>query len=140
MVEVPSVVEVPEPLGEGHETLVTWAVDSAPQLSSLPTGMAHMPFMYILECADHSLYVGSTTDLHARLAAHESGRGAAYTSRPGRRPVRLVYAVELPDVATAFYWEKRVQGWSRAKRWATIQGRVDLLPGLSRRRLGRPLQ
>jgi putative endonuclease len=98
-----------------------------------------MPYMYILECADRSLYVGSTTDLHARVAAHQSGRAAAYTSRPGRRPVTLVYAVELPDVATAFHWEKRVQGWSRKKRWALISGRVDLLKDASRRRGGRPL-
>ena len=46
-----------------------------------------MPFMYILECADHSFYVGSTWDLEKRLAQHNSDiGGAAYTRR--RRPVR----------------------------------------------------
>ena len=99
-----------------------------------------MPFMYILECADGSFYVGSTTDLSVRVAEHQSGRGAAYTRRAGRRPVRLAYAVELPDIATAFHWEKRVQGWSRKKRLALIEGRVEVLPELSRRRGGRPLE
>ena len=48
-----------------------------------------MPFMYILECSDRSLYVGSTWDLDRRLARHQEGEGAVYTR--SRRPVRLLY-------------------------------------------------
>ena len=86
--------------------------------------------MYILECADGSYYVGSTVDLPARLEEHQAGLGAAYTRR--RRPVRLVYAEEFGRVVDAFAFEKRVQGWSRRKREALIQGRRNDLPELSR--------
>ena len=45
--------------------------------------------VYMLECADKSLYPGITTDLDRRLAAHAAGKGAKYTN--GRGPLRLVY-------------------------------------------------
>lgn len=45
--------------------------------------------VYIVECADGSLYTGIALDVPARLARHNRGRGAKYTR--GRRPVRLVY-------------------------------------------------
>ena len=47
-------------------------------------------YTYILRCADGTLYCGWTNDLTARLAAHNSGRGAKYTR--GRGPVTLVYS------------------------------------------------
>ena len=90
-----------------------------------------MPFMYIVECADRSLYVGSTWDLEKRLAQHASGiGGAAYTRR--RRPVRLVYFEESDRIEDAYIREKQIQNWGRAKRIALIEGRYDDLPGLSR--------
>lgn len=91
-----------------------------------------MAFMYILECADGSFYVGSTVSLGHRLEQHQRGLGAAYTRR--RLPVRLVYAEEFESLAEAFAFEKRVQGWSRRKRQALIEGRREDLPGLSRSR------
>ena len=91
-----------------------------------------MAWTYILECRDGTFYVGSTTDLERRLAQHQAGEGAAYTRR--RRPVRLVYAVECPDIRSAYALEKQVEGWSRLKRLALIAGRFDLLTGLARRR------
>lgn len=47
-------------------------------------------YTYILRCADGTLYCGWTNDLTARLAAHNSGRGAKYTR--GRGPVQLAYS------------------------------------------------
>jgi len=94
--------------------------------------MAHV---YILECADGSYYVGSTTSLDLRLAQHQAGDGAAYTRR--RRPVRLVYAASFDRVDEAYAFEKQVQGWSRAKRRALIDGRLSDLVGLSRSRSDR---
>ena len=88
--------------------------------------------MYIPECADGSYYVGSTVSLGHRVEQHQLGLGAAYTRR--RRPVRLVYAEEFESLAEAFAFEKRVQGWSRRKRQALIEGRRDDLPELSRGR------
>ena len=48
-----------------------------------------MAWVYLLLCADNSLYVGATTDLVGRLADHQAGKGGAFTSR--RRPVVLVH-------------------------------------------------
>ncbi|GAA1481795.1 GIY-YIG nuclease family protein [Gordonia sinesedis] len=93
-------------------------------------------YMYILECADGSYYVGSTADLELRIEQHNSGRGCAYTS--GRLPVELVYAVECETVAAAYEFERRVHGWSRAKRRALIDGDLEALPGLARRHRKRP--
>jgi putative endonuclease len=86
--------------------------------------------MYILECSDGSFYVGSTTDLSLRLEQHAQGGGAVYTRR--RLPVRLVYAEEFERVVDAFAFEKQVQGWSRRKRQALIDGRREDLPEMSR--------
>ena len=97
-----------------------------------------MPWVYILQCADDSFYVGSTTDLDARLEQHQRGLGAAYTRRPGRRPVRLAWAAEVANVGEAFQLEKQIQGWSRAKRLALIEDRLADLPALAKGRTGRP--
>ena len=92
-----------------------------------------MPWTYILECADGTLYVGSTVDLGRRVSEHNLGIGAAYTRLRRRRPVRLVWAAEFSRVEDAFRFEKQVQGWSRAKRMALIDGRLDDLPDLASR-------
>jgi putative endonuclease len=89
-----------------------------------------MPFAYIVECSDGSYYVGSTWDLERRIGEHNEGLGAQYTRR--RRPVRLVWSVQLNRIDEAFRVEKQVQGWGRAKRQALIDGRYDDLPNLAR--------
>jgi len=96
-----------------------------------------MAWVYILECADGSFYVGSTVDLERRVSQHDRGEGAAYTRH--RRPVRLVWAADFERVDEAFAFEKRVQGWGRAKRVALIEGRWSDLPALARGRNRRPL-
>lgn len=91
-----------------------------------------MAWRYILECADGSYYVGSTKNLEQRFAQHLSGSGSRYTS--GRLPVKLVYAEEHDRVADAYAREKQVQGWSRAKRQALIQGKHNMLPALAKKK------
>ncbi|MBD8869166.1 GIY-YIG nuclease family protein [Nocardioides donggukensis] len=91
-----------------------------------------MAWAYVLHCADGSFYAGSTVDLARRVSEHELGLGAEYTRR--RRPVRLVWSAEFARIDEAFAFEKRVQGWSRAKRIALIEGRLADLPELARRR------
>jgi len=88
--------------------------------------------MYILRCADGSYYVGSARNLEARMQQHAAGAGSAYTAH--RMPVELVYAQEFSDVGEAYAAEKKVQGWSRAKREALIRGEQHLLPDLSKKR------
>ena len=56
-------------------------------------------YVYILRCGDGSLYTGWTNDLEARLAVHQSGKGAKYTR--GRGPLILVYYEETPDKESA---------------------------------------
>ncbi len=92
-----------------------------------------MAWTYILRCADGSYYVGSTRDLDRRLWEHNEGLGAAYTRRPGRRPVTLAWSAHFDRVDDAFHYEKKLQKWGRAKREALIRGDVDLLPLLAKR-------
>ncbi len=90
-----------------------------------------MPHVYMLRCADGTLYVGSTVDLERRLAQHQAGEGAAYTRR--RRPVELFWSAEFARIDEAFGWEKRLQGWSHAKRVAFAEGGLDAVIGWSAR-------
>jgi putative endonuclease len=77
-------------------------------------------FVYILECADGTLYTGWTNRLEQRLAAHNSGRGAKYTR--SRRPVRLVYLEEVPDRSAALSREAAIKAMPREKKLALIPG------------------
>ena len=93
-----------------------------------------MACMYIFECGDGSYYVGSTRNIDIRFAQHASGAGAAYTAR--RLPLKLVFTAQFDRIDDAYAMEKRVQGWSRAKRRALIDGRFDSLPQLSKKDFG----
>lgn len=88
--------------------------------------------MYILRCSDGSYYTGSTRDLEGRLYEHQNGLGAVFTKK--RLPIKLVYCEEFERIDDAFYREKQVQGWSRAKKEALIRGQYDLLPKLAKTR------
>ncbi|WP_214465668.1 GIY-YIG nuclease family protein [Microbacterium flavescens] len=95
-----------------------------------------MAFTYIVRCADGTFYVGSTLDLGRRIDQHNGGMGSAYTRR--RLPVTLVWSGEFSSVADAFGWEKRIQGWSHAKREAFIDGGLDAVRGWSARTRSSP--
>jgi len=81
--------------------------------------------MYILQCADESYYTGSTNNLALRLQQHQEGKGANHTKK--RLPVKLVYFESFERIDDAFYREKQVQGWSREKKEALIQGMQGVL-------------
>ena len=89
--------------------------------------MAHV---YILLCSDGTFYTGSTNNLDARLWMHQQGRGCDYTRT--RLPVTLVWAQEFERVADAYAVERKLHGWSRAKKQAVIDGNWKLLPSLAR--------
>lgn len=77
-------------------------------------------FVYILECADQSLYTGCTNNLKKRLKQHnESKWGAHYTKI--RRPVKLVYSEEFKTLVKARRREKEIKGWRREKKFAFIK-------------------
>ena len=90
-----------------------------------------MVWMYILECADSSYYVGSTRNLEQRIFQRQQGLGAKYTSN--RLPVKLVYGEEYDRISDAYAREKQVQGWRRAKREALINSDPELLPALAKK-------
>ena len=73
-----------------------------------------MHFVYIVRCADGTLYTGYARDPKARVKAHNSGRGAKYTA--GRRPVRLVYAELCASVGDALRRELALKRRSRAQK------------------------
>jgi putative endonuclease len=87
--------------------------------------------MYILECSDGSFYTGSTKNLEKRLREHNNGVGANYTRN--RLPVELIYFEEYERIDEAFYREKQVQGWSRKKKLALVEGKSELLPKLAKK-------
>jgi predicted GIY-YIG superfamily endonuclease len=64
-------------------------------------------FVYILHCADRTLYTGVTTDMEKRLADHRSGRGARYTR--ARLPVNLVYVEPATDRGAALRRESEIK-------------------------------
>lgn len=83
-------------------------------------------YMYILKCANGKYYVGSTTDLKKRIQQHQQGEGGAMFTK-GHLPVELVYFEEYERIDEAFYRERQVHGWSRAKKVALIKGDFESL-------------
>ena len=83
---------------------------------------------YILRCSDGSYYVGHTDDIEYRMAQHERGAIGGYTVK--RRPLSLLWSDQFPTRDEAFAAERRLKGWSRAKKEALIAGdwqRISLL-------------
>jgi putative endonuclease len=66
-------------------------------------------YVYLLECADGTLYTGTSVDPERRLQQHNAGRGARYTQT--RRPVRLLGSVAVCGRGEALRLEKRVKRW-----------------------------
>jgi putative endonuclease len=75
--------------------------------------------VYLLRCADGSLYTGITNDLPQRLEAHQSGKGARYTR--ARLPVELIYSEPAPDRSAATKRETAIKGLSRVKKLALVE-------------------
>ena len=71
-----------------------------------------MPHVYLLRCADDSLYCGWTTDLDRRLAAHCAGTASRYTR--SRLPVKLAAAIPVADRSAALREEARIKRLPRA--------------------------
>ncbi len=85
-----------------------------------------IPFwVYMLRCADGSLYTGHTDDLERRVSQHQSGELGGYTSE--RLPVELVFATEFATREEALISEMQIKRWSRAKKEALIKGAWEQL-------------
>ena len=80
-------------------------------------------YVYMLRCADGSLYTGIATDVERRFAEHKSGRGAKYTrSHP---PLAVAYREECADKGAALRREAAVKKLPRAKKLELTEGRCD---------------
>ncbi|MGF7160442.1 putative endonuclease [Rhodoligotrophos appendicifer] len=89
-------------------------------------------YVYILRCADGRYYVGSTrTELERRVSEHNHALHDGFTAK--RRPVVLAYAEHFDRITDAIACERQWKGWSRAKKQALIEGRLDRLPALASR-------
>jgi len=87
-------------------------------------------YVYLLRCADRSLYTGVTNNYVLRMEQHQQGIDSrCYTFR--RRPVELVYLATFDDIRDAIAWEKQIKRWSRKKKEALIDGEWEKLKGLA---------
>lgn len=87
---------------------------------------------YILRCADNSYYTGHTEDLELRIAQHRHGTFGGYTH--DKRPVEHVWSQDFPTRFEALEAERKIKGWSRAKKEALIKGDWAAVQRLARRR------
>jgi putative endonuclease len=79
-----------------------------------------MYYLYILKCADRTLYTGITTDLRRRVKEHNNGSlGARYTR--GRRPVKLVFSKKLKSRSMALREECRIKKMTKAEKVKIIK-------------------
>jgi putative endonuclease len=79
-----------------------------------------MPFVYILECNDSTLYTGYALDIEKRLEQHNLGVGSKYTR--GRLPVRCVYWEERETVSAALKREIEIKKMTRRQKLDLISG------------------
>ena len=95
-------------------------------------------WIYILECSDGSFYTGLTKqeDPEARVWEHNNHiYKDAYTAK--RLPVKLAYAEHYDSIIAAIEAERRIKGWSRAKKLAMMQGDWQRVVELAKRRGGK---
>ena len=76
--------------------------------------------LYVLECSDGTLYIGHTDRLEERMRQHDSGYADAYTAK--RKPLKLLHVEEFESRYDALAMERKLKGWSKAKKLAYIAG------------------
>ena len=90
-------------------------------------------FIYILRCADGTYYTGITRrSVDERVSEHAQGLLDSYTAR--RRPTKLIFSEYYARGDDAVAAERRIKGWSRAKKEAYMRGDFERLSMLSRRK------
>jgi len=92
----------------------------------------------MLHCRSGAFYVGQTDDLERRIAQHHSGLFTGFTK--DRLPVALVWSEEFGTRQEAFETERKLKGWSRAKKMALIRGDWASVRALAKGRHSSPVQ
>lgn len=90
-----------------------------PDSSDATAGEEADHWVYVLRCADGSLYTGYTTDVERRVAEHDDGEGAKYTR--GRTPVELVHAEGYESRSAALSREYEIKTFSRRRKLRLIE-------------------
>jgi putative endonuclease len=80
-------------------------------------------WVYMLRCADGSLYTGWSTDVQRRLERHRSGKASRYTA--SRLPVELALELAMPDRSAARREEARIKALDRAAKLALIAAKPE---------------
>jgi putative endonuclease len=89
--------------------------------------------IYILRCADGTYYTGITRrSVDERVSEHAQGLVDSYTAR--RLPVELIFGEYYERIEEAVMAERRIKGWSRAKKEAYMRGEFERLSALVRRK------
>lgn len=102
-------------------------------LATFPFMPAAKAYVYLLSCADGTYYIGTARDVAARVAVHNTGKGAKYT-RP-RRPVVVVWQEGPMTVSRALRREHQLKQLTRTQKTALIAGEFVLkLPRRTKRR------
>ena len=91
-------------------------------------------YAYLLRCNDGSYYAGHTDDLEFRWAQHQAGALGGYTAK--RLPVQLGWSDAFMTRDDAFWAERKLKGWGKAKKEALIEGDWELIQVLARNRQG----
>jgi putative endonuclease len=81
-------------------------------------------YVYILRCADGSLYTGWSSDVQRRLARHQAGKASRYTA--SRLPVELALVLPMPDRTAARREEARIKALGRAQKLALLASSGNL--------------
>jgi len=87
---------------------------------------------YMLHCHGGAFYVGHTDNLDRRIAQHQAGTLPSFTR--DRLPVTLVWSETFETRIEALEMERRIKGWSRAKKMALIRGDWSRLSALARKK------
>lgn len=81
-------------------------------------------YVYILKCADGTLYAGATNDVAKRFAAHSNGKGAKYTR--GRLPLQLAWKRRFNNRGAALSFEAAIKRLTRTDKFALIDGQLKI--------------
>ncbi len=87
--------------------------------------MSEKWFVYILECANGSFYIGISQHVQRRLEYHQCGKGSLHAKL--YRPIRLLWTEEHLNLLSARNRESQLKRWTRRKKWALIQRDMELL-------------
>lgn len=84
-----------------------------------------MYFVYLLRCADSTIYTGITTDVARRFEEHKRGVAAHYTR--AHKPVKILYTEEYPSRGSALRREAEIKKWPRVKKLSLVRSAEGVL-------------